>query len=135
MDAARNLGLPHGPDAACWLAHKPLVRTSARSGASGSTRRSRPGRGDRRRIAEVAAGAGPIVVGPWLAEVGYEVLYWIPFLRWFQDAHGVPRERFIVVSRGGLESCTARGRRPTWTSSTCDAAGVGCAERRAAGLA
>jgi hypothetical protein len=36
-----------------------------------------------------AAGSSPIVVGPWLAEVGYEVLYWIPFLRWFQDAYGV----------------------------------------------
>ena len=32
-----------------------------------------------------ARGSAPIVVGPWLSEVGYEVLYWIPFLRWFVD--------------------------------------------------
>ena len=31
-----------------------------------------------RRIAEVAEAPGPIVVGPWLAEVGYEVLYLDP---------------------------------------------------------
>jgi len=55
-------------------------------------------------IARVARGTGPIVAGPWLAEVGYEVLYWIPFLRWFQDAHGVGRDRLVVLSRGGLET-------------------------------
>src|SRR5215510_16434414 len=44
----------------------------------------------------------PIIVGPWLAEVGYEVLYWVPFLRWFADKYGIPRERLIVVSRGGV---------------------------------
>ena len=57
-----------------------------------------------REIAAVAATTRPIVVGPWLAEVGYEVLYWIPFLRWFQDAFGIPPDRLIVVSRGGMES-------------------------------
>src|SRR5262245_49902659 len=57
-----------------------------------------------RRIATLAAGTTPIVVGPWLAEVGYEVLYWIPFLRWFQDTYGVSRDRLIVVSRGGMEA-------------------------------
>ena len=55
-------------------------------------------------IARVAQAGGPILVGPWLAEVGYEVLYWIPFLRWFQDAYGITPERLVVVSRGGLEA-------------------------------
>ena len=45
---------------------------------------------------------GPIVVGPWLAEVGYEALYWIPFLRWWKDAYRIPDERLTVVSRGGV---------------------------------
>jgi hypothetical protein len=54
-------------------------------------------------IAAMAATMRPIIVGPWLAEVGYEVLYWIPFLRWLMDAHGIPRDRVIAVSRGGLE--------------------------------
>jgi hypothetical protein len=57
-----------------------------------------------RRIAQIAAGTAPIIVGPWLAEVGYEVLYWIPFLRWFQDAYGVAPQRLVVVSRGGMEA-------------------------------
>jgi hypothetical protein len=51
-----------------------------------------------------ASGSGPIVVGPWLSEVGYEVLYWVPFLRWFADHYGVPPERLVVVSRGGVAS-------------------------------
>jgi hypothetical protein len=25
---------------------------------------------------------GPILVGPWLSEVGFELLYWIPMLHW-----------------------------------------------------
>ncbi len=24
----------------------------------------------------------PIIVGPWLSETGFELLYWIPFLAW-----------------------------------------------------
>jgi hypothetical protein len=56
-------------------------------------------RGELRRI---AAGTRPIIVGPWLSEVGYEALYWIPFLRWFQDRYRVHRERLVVVSRGGV---------------------------------
>ena len=52
----------------------------------------------------VASGSGPIVVGPWLSEVGYEVLYWVPFLRWFADHYGVAPERLVVVSRGGVGS-------------------------------
>ena len=55
-------------------------------------------------LASLARGREPIIAGPWLAEVGYEVLYWIPFLRWFCDAHGVPRERLIVLSRGGMDA-------------------------------
>ena len=85
-------------------AHKPLVRYARRSGREQEHQAFRDeAQAIERRIAEVAAGREPIVVGPWLAEVGYEVLYWIPFLRWFQDAHGVARERLIVVSRGGLD--------------------------------
>ena len=32
---------------------------------------------------------------------------WVPFLRWFQDAHGIPSDRVVVVSRGGMESVYA----------------------------
>ena len=55
-----------------------------------------------REIAAVAAGRQPIIVGPWLSEVGFEVLYWIPFLRWFEDRYRIDRERVVAVSRGGV---------------------------------
>jgi hypothetical protein len=55
-----------------------------------------------REIAAVADGDAPIVVGPWLSEVGYEVLYWIPFLRWLEHTHRIRPERVIAVSRGGV---------------------------------
>jgi len=46
----------------------------------------------------------PIVVGPWHSEVGFEILYWIPFLRRIQEANGIGRERLHVMSRGGVAS-------------------------------
>ena len=102
FDAVWNLGLK--ASRRLQSAHKPLVRYARRSGREQEHQAFRDeAQAIERRIAEVAAGREPIVVGPWLAEVGYEVLYWIPFLRWFQDAYGVPRERLIVVSRGGLD--------------------------------
>jgi hypothetical protein len=55
-----------------------------------------------REIVEIARGSHPIVAGPWLAEVGYEALYWVPFLRWFQDVLRVAPERITVISRGGV---------------------------------
>jgi hypothetical protein len=45
-----------------------------------------------------------IVAGPWLGEVGFELLYWVPFLRWFAERFRLPRERLLVVSRGGTAS-------------------------------
>jgi len=54
-----------------------------------------------RELAALADTGGPILVGPWLGEVGFELLYWLPFLRWFGESYGVPPERVIAVSRGG----------------------------------
>jgi hypothetical protein len=54
-----------------------------------------------REIARLTRGSAPIVVGPWLSEVGYEVLYWIPFVRWVQHHFDVAPERLVVVTRGG----------------------------------
>jgi len=45
-----------------------------------------------------------IVVGPWLSEVGFELLYWIPFLNWVKTYRPFDPERLIVVSRGGAGS-------------------------------
>jgi hypothetical protein len=45
----------------------------------------------------------PIIIGPWLSELGFEVLYWIPFLQWVQDNWHFDPDRLIVVSRGGVQ--------------------------------
>lgn len=103
LDAFLNLSSAAGRRVA--NAHKPVVRylrRGARSREQASFRDEAAA--IERQIAEVAAGRDPIVVGPWLAEVGYEVLYWIPFVRRFQDAFGIPPERLIVISRGGLDA-------------------------------
>ena len=49
----------------------------------------------------MVARPGPIIAGPWLGEVGFELLYWVPFLAWFAGRFGVPAERLLVLSRGG----------------------------------
>lgn len=55
-------------------------------------------------VAAIVSGDGPVIAGPWLGEVGYELLYWIPFLRWATREHPGLRERLVVISRGGVES-------------------------------
>ena len=56
----------------------------------------------RRELRRAARGRGPIIVGPWLGEVGYEALYWVPFVRWFADHYRVDPQRLVIVSRGGV---------------------------------
>ncbi len=46
----------------------------------------------------------PIVAGPWQSEIGHELLYWIPFLRWATREFGLDPSRVHVVSRGGAGS-------------------------------
>lgn len=43
----------------------------------------------------------PILVGPWRSEVGFELLYWVPFLHQFMRDYGISRERMIAIGRGG----------------------------------
>jgi hypothetical protein len=43
----------------------------------------------------------PIIIGPWFSEVGFEVLYWIPFVRWLKTNFLTKENELIVVSRGG----------------------------------
>ena len=92
-----------------------LVRTRMRRGRAAIERSGnrisrfndhvvRPCRTERRvksRLRSAASGNGPIIVGPWTSEVGYEVLYWLPFLRWALDRYDVDPKRVVAVSRGG----------------------------------
>jgi hypothetical protein len=101
LSAVFNLGLK--ATRRLQTAHKPLVRLMRRHARAQEHRAFYDdAEAIDRQIAGCAAGSGPIVVGPWFGEVGYEVLYWIPFLRWFQDTFGVAHERLVVVSRGGI---------------------------------
>ena len=43
-----------------------------------------------------------LVLGPWFSEVGFETLYWIPFLQWAQKAFRFDASRAVAVSRGGV---------------------------------
>jgi len=44
----------------------------------------------------------PVVVGPWVSELGFEVLYWVPFVKWFVERFNIAPRRLIFVSRGGM---------------------------------
>ena len=55
----------------------------------------------REELARLAQSESPILAGPWYSEVGFELLYWIPFLTAALEQHPQLRERLTVVSRGG----------------------------------
>jgi hypothetical protein len=50
----------------------------------------------------LVTGGRRLVVGPWLSEVGFEALYWLPFLHWVKTAFQVSPDRVVAVSRGGV---------------------------------
>jgi hypothetical protein len=53
-------------------------------------------------LAAIARDDKPIIVGPWMSEVGFEILYWIPLVRWMVHQYGLSPDRIVVVSRGGV---------------------------------
>lgn len=55
----------------------------------------------KRELERIRASSGPILIGPWISEVGFEILYWVPFLNWAIKAFGLEDRRLIVISRGG----------------------------------
>src|SRR5215471_1000109 len=68
-----------------------------------------------REVETLAVSGRPLVAGPWLSEVGFEALYWIPFLRWVKAAFRLDPARVVAVSRGapvpgtrGLPRVTSR---------------------------
>lgn len=58
----------------------------------------------RARLLELADSGDPVIAGPWTGEVGYELLYWIPMLRWAVRVEPRLADRLHVVSRGGAGS-------------------------------
>jgi hypothetical protein len=59
-------------------------------------------------IDRVAARSGPLLIGPWTGEVGFELLYWIPFVAWVRSQWNLAADRELVVSRGGVASWYGR---------------------------
>ena len=57
---------------------------------------------------QIAASSRPILIGPWTGEVGFELLYWIPFLEWARARWQWSPEREVIVSRGGVASWYGR---------------------------
>jgi hypothetical protein len=56
------------------------------------------------KIDRLVQGGRPLLLGPWLGEVGYEALYWLPFLAWIVERWEIPPARLIALSRGGVAS-------------------------------
>jgi hypothetical protein len=54
-----------------------------------------------RAFAGAARGDRPILVGPFVSEIGFEVLYWLPLLARYFEKHAIPKERVVAMSRGG----------------------------------
>lgn len=67
---------------------------------------------DDRRLVEtleqIAASGRPVLIGPWSGEVGFELLYWIPFVEWARTQMNLAPEREVIVSRGGVASWYGR---------------------------
>lgn len=53
-------------------------------------------------LRRLALSKAPIVLGPFRSELGFEVLYWIPFLTWALKRYGISPDRCLVLSRGGM---------------------------------
>src|SRR5688500_2936397 len=53
---------------------------------------------------QIAGSGRPVLIGPWTGEVGFELLYWIPFLEWVRARWQLSPGREVIVSRGGVSS-------------------------------
>ena len=50
----------------------------------------------------LAASKRHVMIGPMRSELGFEVLYWLPFLHWALKYAGIPTDRCTAISRGGM---------------------------------
>ena len=83
--------------------HKPLVKKWKRSVRSREARLSKQvERRAERHVLAVARSRRPLIIGPWFSEVGFEVLYWVPFLNWVKAETNFDPESTVVISRGGV---------------------------------
>jgi hypothetical protein len=57
----------------------------------------------RTQIGRLAKQRGHVLVGPFTGEVGFELLYWVPFIRWAAREFPELDGRLVVISRGGTQ--------------------------------
>jgi hypothetical protein len=86
-------------------AHKPFVRLWRRHERRQEHRRVATLESRVERAARTRASSGrPLIIGPWLSEVGFETLYWVPFLRWLKAESNWDPATALAISRGGVRS-------------------------------
>jgi hypothetical protein len=56
----------------------------------------------RAEVEPLAESDNPVLVGPFTGEVGFELLYWIPVIRWLVRELPSLAGRLVIVSRGGV---------------------------------
>lgn len=78
-----------------------LARTGSPATTLRATRRELALRRDEAALARGLESGRPVVVGPFTGEVGYELLYWRPFVLRLLRSLQVDPERVTVVGRGG----------------------------------
>src|SRR5258705_13661355 len=52
------------------------------------------------RLTRIGRSGRPVIVGPWTGEIGFELPYWIPFVRWATEKFGLAPDRRTILSRG-----------------------------------
>ena len=91
-----------------------LVRTGSLRVAARAARRELVWRRHEAAVARAAREGQPLLVGPFLGEVGFELLYWIPLVRRLLAEHGVGRDGVTVLGGepmaqpGGLAALLGR---------------------------
>lgn len=86
------------------VATRRLARLARTGSPAAVVRAARREVGLRRAESALEAGlaaSGPVAVGPFVGEVGYELLYWRPFVLRLLRSRNVEPERVTVVGRGG----------------------------------
>jgi glycosyltransferase involved in cell wall biosynthesis len=83
-----------GPRLVPWLLREQLQMST---GAIESLRLKRT-------IERLRQSSAPVVIGPFLGEPEFELLYWIPFLRWLSAESALDAHRCTILCRGGVET-------------------------------
>ena len=71
-----------------------------------------------RAFASAARSDRPILVGPFLSEIGFEVLYWLPMLARYFERHAVAKDRVVAVLHAAAPASGTRISRPAMSTSS-----------------